>query len=213
MSERAVKAGIIDYGGGNLRSVENALRAVGHVPEIISSPEQASKVTHLVLPGQGEFGDCMRRLRNTGLADFLKNWIENDHPYFGICVGYQILFDGSDEAPEIPGLGITPGRVRRFSPTPGLSGVKIPHMGWNSAQLTDPRSPIWNGLSGAPYFYFVHSYFPEPVNRTIIAAETQYGNDQFAAAIAYQNLFACQFHAEKSQAAGLRLLENFLNYK
>ena len=202
-----MKTGIIDYGGGNLRSVANALRALGQDPVIIASPEQAADATHLLLPGQGEFGDTMDRLEQRGLATFLKDWIAADRPYFGICVGYQILFNGSEESPDTPGLGILSGTVRRFSDEPGL---KIPHMGWNSATATRGETPVWQGLGEDPYFYYIHSYFPEPASAGPVVAKTTHGTQTFAGAVERGNLFACQFHPEKSQKAGLRLIRNFL---
>ncbi|MEO5716159.1 MAG: imidazole glycerol phosphate synthase subunit HisH [Luteolibacter sp.] len=202
-----MKTGIIDYGGGNLRSVANALRSLGEDPVIIASPDEVGDSTHLLLPGQGEFGDTMQRLEQRGLASFLKNWIAADKPYFGICVGYQILFDGSEEAPETAGLGIVPGVVRRFKDEPGL---KIPHMGWNSATATRGETRVWQGLGEEPYFYYIHSFFPEPSDPSDVVAETTYGTQTFAGAVERGNMFACQFHPEKSQEAGLRLMRNFL---
>ena len=202
-----MKVGIIDYGGGNLRSVANALHALGQEPQIIASPDDLADATHLILPGQGAFGDCMERLQNRGLATFLKDWIHADRPYFGICVGYQILFDSSEEAADTAGLGIVPGVVRRFVDEPGL---KIPHMGWNSALSKRGETPVWKNLGAEPYFYYVHSYFPEPQDPSVIVAETTYGTQTFAAAVEQGNMFACQFHPEKSQDAGIRLIRNFL---
>jgi imidazole glycerol phosphate synthase glutamine amidotransferase subunit len=142
-----VRTGIIDYGGGNLRSVANALRALGQDPVIIANPDQVGDATHLLLPGQGEFGDTMARLEARGLASLLTHWIAADRPYFGICVGYQILFDSSEEAPGVSGLGVVSGKVRRFQLEDGL---KIPHMGWNSAMAVrgetegNPTNPsLW----------------------------------------------------------------------
>jgi imidazole glycerol phosphate synthase glutamine amidotransferase subunit len=202
-----VNVGIIDYGGGNLRSVANALRSLGEVPRIIASPDDVGDSTHLLLPGQGSFGDTMDRLDARGLTGFLKTWIAADRPYFGICVGYQILFDGSEEAPEIPGLGIISGKVRRFHDEPSL---KIPHMGWNSATATRGDTRVWQGLGADPYFYYIHSYFPEPMDPACVVAETTHGTQKFAGAVERGNLFAAQFHPEKSQQAGLRLIQNFL---
>jgi len=202
-----VNIGIIDYGGGNLRSVANALRALGVEPHIVATPEQASSCTHLLLPGQGAFGDCMERLEKRGLADLLRDWIAQDRPYFGICVGYQILFDTSDEADAVRGLKVIPGTVRKFKNEPGL---KIPHMGWNSAVATRPATRVWRDLGNEPYFYYVHSYFPEPQDSSVTVAETTYGTQKFAAAVERGNLFACQFHPEKSQDAGLKLIRNFI---
>ena len=202
-----MRTGIIDYGGGNLRSVANALRSLGVEPVIVASPEQAEGCTHLILPGQGEFGDTMRRLSQRGLVPFLKEWIAADKPYFGICVGYQILFDSSEEAPDEKGLGIIGGTVRRFSEEPGL---KIPHMGWNSAIASNGETPVWRGLGEEPYFFYVHSYFPEAADPSVVVAETTYGTQKFAGVVEKGNLFACQFHPEKSQDAGLKLIRNFL---
>ncbi len=200
-------AGIIDYGGGNLRSVANALRSLGHKPRIIASADELGDATHLLLPGQGAFGDCMERLEQRGLAGLLKDWIATDRPYFGICVGYQILFESSDEAPGVPGLGVFAGNVRRFDDEPEL---KIPHMGWNSATACRSDAPVWNGLGEDPYFYYIHSYFPDPKEQEHVVARTTHGSQSFAGAVARGNLFACQFHPEKSQQAGLRLIRNFL---
>ena len=202
-----MKVGIIDYGSGNLRSVANALRSLGEDPRIIASPDEVGDTTHLLLPGQGAFGDCMERLEERSLAPFLKEWISKDQPYFGICVGYQILFDTSEEAPDASGLGIIPGTVRRFSEEPGL---KIPHMGWNSASSSRGDTRVWRGLGEDPFFYYIHSYFPKPLDSSSVVAETTHGTQCFAGAIERGNLFACQFHPEKSQEAGLRLIRNFL---
>lgn len=202
-----MKTGIIDYGGGNLRSVANALRALGEDPVIIDSPDKVGDTTHLLLPGQGEFGDTMQRLEKRGLAPFLKEWLAEDRPYFGICVGYQILFESSEESPEAPGLGVLSGKVSRFQNEPGL---KIPHMGWNSATATHGDTRIWQGLGANPYFYYIHSYFPVPEDSATIVAETTHGTQRFAGVVEKSNLFACQFHPEKSQEAGLRLMRNFL---
>lgn len=202
-----MKVGIIDYGGGNLRSVANALRALGEDPAIVASPDQIGEVTHLLLPGQGAFGDCMERLEKRGLASFLKDWIAADRPYFGICVGYQLLFESSEEAPGVAGLGVVPGTVRRFQDEPGL---KIPHMGWNSATATRGETSVWQGLGEEPYFYYIHSYFPVPLEPSAVVAESTYGSQKFAAAVERGRMFACQFHPEKSQEAGLRLIRNFL---
>ena len=203
-----MKVALIDYGAGNLRSVANALHALGVQPVMAASPENLSDATHLVLPGVGSFGDCMAQLEDRRLLSAIRDWVAAGKPYFGICLGYQILFDSSEETPGVAGLGIVPGVVRRFTQTPGL---KIPHMGWNSALPRNPDSGNWAGLGAEPYFYFVHSYFPVPENPAVIAAETTYGADTFAAAIELPNLLACQFHPEKSQDAGIRLIRNFLS--
>jgi imidazole glycerol phosphate synthase glutamine amidotransferase subunit len=201
-----VKIGLVDYGGGNLRSVHNAVHALGHEPVVIADPGGLADATHLILPGQGEFGDVMTRLAARDLVEPLREWITAGRPYFGICVGYQILFEESEETPGVSGLGIFAGKVRRFQEQPGL---KIPHMGWNSVSPTTPESGCWKGLGAEPYFYYVHSYFPVPADPSIIAATTSYGADTFAGAVQSGAIFACQFHPEKSQNAGIRLLRNF----
>jgi glutamine amidotransferase len=203
-----VKPALINYGAGNLRSVANALRELAIEPHIATTPADLEGASHLVLPGVGSFGDCMAQLTALNLADPIREWIADGKPYLGICLGYQILFDSSEESPGTPGLGAFSGTVRRFQTAPGL---KIPHMGWNSATPRHPETGNWTGLGGMPYFYFVHSYFPVPDDGSIIAADTTYGNDTFAAAIEAPGLLACQFHPEKSQDAGLRLLRNFLS--
>ncbi len=202
-----MKVALIDYGAGNLRSVANALRELGVEPVIAASPDLLAGATHLVLPGVGSFGDCMAQLEDRGLIGAIREWVSAGKPYLGICLGYQILFDSSEESPGVAGLGIIPGVVRRFKE---VAGLKIPHMGWNSVVPRRPDSKNWEGLGTEPYFYYVHSYFPVPENPEVIAAETCYGEDCFAAAVEQPNLLACQFHPEKSQDTGIRLIRNFL---
>ena len=201
------KTALIDYGAGNLSSVANALKALDTTPDIVSSPEGLADAARVILPGVGSFGDCMAELGKRGLIAPLRDWLAAGRPYLGICLGYQILFDSSEETPGIKGLGAVPGRVVRFKDTPG---VKIPHMGWNATTPTHPGEGCWTGLGGTPYFYYVHSYFPVPDDPTIIDATTEHGGQRFATAIARTNLLACQFHPEKSQDAGLTLIRNFL---
>jgi len=197
---------LIDYGAGNLRSVANALGALGITPRLVSSPDQLEGATHVVMPGVGSFGDCMTELTARNLVEPLRDWAAAGKPYFGICLGYQILFEGSEETPDIAGFGVLRGQVRRFQEKPGL---KIPHMGWNSVVPRQPDTGFWQGLGPEPYFYYVHSYFPVPADDAVIAAETTYGDQTFAAAVQQGPLLAAQFHPEKSQDAGLRLLGNF----
>jgi len=198
--------GVIDYGAGNLRSVCNAIHSLGYETRVLGcAADLRGDFTHLVLPGVGSFGDCLGELARRDLLAPLRAWIQAGRPYFGICLGYQILFDHSEESPGVPGLGIFKGQVRRFDPSAG----KIPHMGWNSAHVTDPLDPAWAGIAMPPYFYFVHSFFPVPEDPSIIAARTSYGAP-FASMVRTPNLFAAQFHPEKSQDAGLRLIANFL---
>lgn len=198
---------LIDYGAGNLQSVANALRSMGIEPSVVSSPQGLSNASHLILPGVGSFGDCMEQLSKRGLVDSIRDWVTAGKPYFGICLGYQILFDSSEETPGVEGLGLIPGVVKRFQPMPGL---KIPHMGWNSVVPKQPEQGRWTGLGSEPYFYYVHSYFPVPADASVIAAETTYGEQTFAAAVETPSLLACQFHPEKSQEVGIRLMHNFL---
>lgn len=202
-----MKVALIDYGAGNLRSVANALRELGVEPVIAASPDLLTDVTHLVLPGVGSFGDCMEQLAGRDLLGAIRDWVKAGKPYFGICLGYQILFESSEETAGVSGLGLIPGTVKRFKEQPGL---KIPHMGWNSVVPVKPDAGNWAGLGAEPYFYYVHSYFPVPAEQSVIAARTSYGADDFAAAVELPNLLACQFHPEKSQTAGLRLIGNFL---
>ena len=170
------------------------------------TPEDAAGVTHLVLPGVGAFGDCAEKLRRQNLVSLVRAWIERDRPFLGICVGYQVLFESGEESGQVPGLGILKGRVVRFSE----SELKVPHMGWNSVALTDPADPIWKGMGKEPYFYFVHSYYPQPEDESLIAAFCTYGV-RFAAAVRRGNLVATQFHPEKSQKLGVKLLKNFIS--
>lgn len=200
--------GIIDYGAGNLRSVANAVQALGIEPKLVATPGDLEGLSHLILPGVGAFGDCMAELGKRDLTEAIRTWVQAGKPYFGICLGYQILFEGSEEEDGVHGLGIFKGKVRRFTE----DGRKIPHMGWNSAIPRDPADAIWKDLGTEPYFYFVHSFFPEPADPSIIAMETEYG-EKFASAIRSGAVVATQFHPEKSQQAGLRLLGNFLGVK
>lgn len=202
-----MKIALIDYGAGNLRSVANALNAIGVTPQLAEAPAELAGATHLVLPGVGSFGDCMGQLTARGLAEPIREWVAAGKPFLGICLGYQLLFESSEESPGVAGLGLVAGTVRRFETKPGL---KIPHMGWNSVVPRRPDAGHWAGLGDEPYFYYVHSYFPVPADDSVIAAETEYGGAKIAAAIELPNLLACQFHPEKSQDAGLRLLRSFL---
>lgn len=200
---------LIDYGAGNLRSVANALRGIGVVPTVVASGADLKTPELLVLPGVGSFGDCMEQLSRRDLLEPIRDWVAAGRPYLGICLGYQILFDSSEESPGVPGLGVLAGRVRRFESSPGL---KIPHMGWNAVVPVRPDQGNWEGLGAEPYFYYVHSYFPVPEDPALVAAETTYGETGFAAAVERPGLLACQFHPEKSQDAGLRLIRNFLGH-
>lgn len=201
-----VTLGIIDYGAGNLQSVQNTLAAAGYEGRLVRGPEDFGGLTHLILPGVGAFGDCARQLRAQGLQESIRSWIEADNPFLGICVGYQILFEEGEESPGVPGLAILKGRVVRFP----AGKLKVPHMGWNNIVPNAPSDPLWRGIGADPYFYFVHSYYPEPQESNLIAATCTYGVP-FAAAIRRGNLVATQFHPEKSQQLGMRLLSNFMS--
>lgn len=201
-----MKVGIVDYGRGNIRSVENAFLAIDAKVTRVTRPEELTDITHLVVPGQGEFGDCAANLKKQGMFEAIQQWTAANKPYLGICVGYQLIFDRGEESPDAEGLGLIGGYVKRF---PEL-GQKIPHMGWNSIRPSDPSHPIWNGMPDEPFFYFVHSYFPEPDKQEDIAATCDYAIP-FAAAVIRGKLVATQFHPEKSQHNGLRLLRNFLS--
>ena len=196
---------LIDYGAGNLRSVANALQSLDADVLIVSSAADfPANPARVILPGVGSFGDSMEELCRRGLDEPVRRCLASGLPFLGICVGYQMLFEGSEESPGIPGLGILKGQVKRFLP-----GKKIPHMGWNSTILTSPDHRCWAGLDPQPYFYFVHSYFPVPEEPSIIAAVTEY-EESFAAAVIRDHLWAVQFHPEKSQDSGLQLISNFL---
>lgn len=199
------KVGIVDYGRGNIRSVENAFLAIGADVCRITSPEEMADITHLVVPGQGEFGDCAANLKKQGMFEPIQQWAADDKPYLGICVGYQLIFENSEESVETEGLGMIKGSVKRFPEV----GLKVPHMGWNSVTLSEPNHPIWNDLPEDPYFYFVHSYYPEPAVQDEVAATCDYALP-FAAAVTRGKLVATQFHPEKSQHNGLQLLRNFV---
>ncbi len=197
--------GVIDYGAGNLRSVLNTFSAAGYEGKLIRFVEDLEGITHLVLPGVGSFGDCANKLRAQGLEGPVKEWIANNRPFLGICVGYQILFEKGEEDPGVPGLGIFKGKVVRFPE----SDLKVPHMGWNPITEVDSDSLMWQGMGETPYFYFVHSYYPIPLDESLISATCEYG-EKFAAAIQKGNLMATQFHPEKSQKLGVHLLKNFM---
>ena len=196
---------LIDYGSGNLRSVDNALRSHGAQVEILSDPTHLERADAVVLPGVGAFGDCVQQIRQRGFWEPLQQWIAADRPFLGICVGYQVLFESSEEAPDTAGMGFFQGQVRRFD-TPGL---KVPQIGWNSLELTAPGHALWRGLPENPHMFFVHSFYPQPTASTEVIATCEYGN-RFAAAAARGRVAGVQFHPEKSQAVGLGILRNFL---
>ena len=191
---------------GNLRSVAKAFESCGADVHLITAPEQMGDASGLVLPGVGALGDCIDGLRSCKLIDLVKGWIGEDRPFFGVCLGFQALYDYSEEG-SVDGLGILPGQVKRFQlPVE----YKVPHMGWNAASFADPSDPIVNGLvSGVDQFYFVHSYYVAPENDDSSFFKTEYGV-QFTSGIKQGNCVATQFHPEKSQKKGLQLYQNFL---
>ena len=194
---------LIDYGVGNLYSVAKAASCVGGDVKISNSIDDLKRAEKIILPGVGAFGDCMKNLEATGLIPTLKQEVSNGKKILGICVGLQILFAGSEESPNVDGLKIFGGRVKKIQ----AGNLKIPHMGWNSCAFGG--SKLFAGLSGAPYFYFVHSYHAAPDDKKIIAATTTYG-EKITAAVEFENIFATQFHPEKSGDVGLRVLKNFV---
>lgn len=203
-----MRLGILDYGAGNLRSVVNAFKHLGRESSLVTEPGHFAKLDLLVFPGQGAFGDAARQMNERGLWEPVRDWLRQQRPYLGICLGYQLLFDSSEESPGIEGLATFRGSVPRFVARPGL---KIPHMGWNTARFVNPSHPIWRGLDGAADFYFVHSYYPEPADASLVACRTDYAGE-FASGIVAPRLVAVQFHPEKSQGAGLTLLGNALDF-
>lgn len=195
---------LIDYGSGNIRSVENALRHEGADVRLVSTPEGLEGMSGMVLPGVGAFGDCAEGIRSRGLWDPIQQWLAADRPFLGICVGYQLLFEEGDESPGVSGFGFFGGRVKKFS-TPRL---KVPQIGWN--ELDRKEHALWSGLPKQAHVYFVHSYFPEPSDAGTIIARSEYG-ETFAAATARGQVVGVQFHPEKSQGVGLRILRNFID--
>jgi glutamine amidotransferase len=195
---------IIDYQMGNLRSVQKGFEKIGQEAQIVSDPQQLKAATKVVLPGVGAFGDAMQELTQRGFVDPLREWLEQDRPFLGICLGLQLLFDRSFEGGEHRGLGVLAGEVLRFDvPAP----LKVPHMGWNELQLRKP-APILEGINSGDYLYFVHSYYVAPEDQEVVAVEADYGGP-FCAMVWRGQLFATQFHPEKSQQVGLQILENF----
>ena len=198
--------GVIDYGAGNLRSVCNSLKKLSVDCHVVKSPSDLNKIETMIFPGVGSFGDSSEQLKQQSLFEPIKEWIINDRPFLGICIGFQMLFDSSEESPGSEGLGIIPGKVIKFSEQKNL---KVPHMGWNEVQIKNLDDPVWQKIDDLTHFYFVHSYFPKPDNPEVSSSTTGYGVD-FTSSIRFGNIFGTQFHPEKSQKSGLRLIENFL---
>jgi len=197
----------MDYGSGNLRSVQKALLKVGAEVRLVKRPEEIEDARAAVLPGVGAFDDCMHALDQQGLLEASRQFIKSGRPFLGICVGYQALFERSDEFNSCAaGLGIFGGKVVRFSEA---NGLKIPQIGWNQLEITQPGCPLFHEIPEGSFVYFVHSFFPRPVDQSIVATRTTYG-ETFASSIWRDNVFATQFHPEKSQQVGLQLLRNFV---
>ncbi|MEQ8850004.1 imidazole glycerol phosphate synthase subunit HisH [Botrimarina sp.] len=195
---------IVDYGMGNLRSVQKALEKVGHSATITRSPDEVAAASRVILPGVGASADALSAVREHGLEAPLKDFIASGRPFLGVCLGLQMLFEVSHEDGRHRGLGVLPGQVVRFDVPADL---KVPHMGWNQVRFVH-RPPIFEGIDDGAYFYFVHSYHVAAADREVVATETDYGGP-FCSSVWRGNLFATQFHPEKSQSVGLRLLKNF----
>lgn len=197
---------IIDYDAGNIRSVEKAVMLLGCEAVVTRDRETILSADHVILPGVGAFGDAMAKLKKYELADSIREAVNRKLPFLGICLGLQLLFESSEEAPGIEGLGLLPGRILRI---PEGDGLKIPHIGWNS--LTFPnQGRLFHGIAQGAYVYFVHSYYLQAEDPKIVTASTEYGT-VIHASVERDNLFACQFHPEKSSETGLKILQNFLN--
>lgn len=197
---------VIDYDMGNLHSACKGLEKAGATTQITDSAADLDRADAVVLPGVGAFDPAMQHLRSRDLIQPIQAVIASGKPFLGICLGLQILLEGSEEGQE-PGLGIVPGTVKRFRSEPGIT---IPHMGWNQLQFSQPDLPLWQQLTPDPYVYFVHSYYVEPADPAINAATVTHGSQTVTAAIARDNLMAVQFHPEKSSTAGLQILSNFV---
>ena len=195
---------IIDYDAGNIKSVEKALLSMGETPVLTRDPEVILQADHIILPGVGSFGDAMENLNKFGLIDVINEAINRKIPFLGICLGLQLLFESSEETPGVEGLGILKGCILRIPPSEGL---KIPHMGWNSLHLQNDGR-LFRGIPEDTYVYFVHSYYLQAEDPQIVKAVTDYSTT-IHASVEKDNVFACQFHPEKSSKYGLKILENF----
>ncbi len=193
----------LDYGAGNVRSVINAIESLGEKVRVVQSPEDILSAQRLVFPGVGHFGTVMESLRRKGLVEPLRAFLASGRPFLGICLGLQVLFESSEEAPGVPGLGFFQGTVRRFA-----IDLSVPHIGWNGISVRQP-SPIFQGLRGDEKVYFVHSYFVDPADSALVLTTTDYGT-RFVSSVQQGNIVATQFHPEKSGATGLTLFRNFL---
>ena len=196
---------IIDYDAGNLRSVEKALLAIGETVIVTRNSEEILVADKVILPGVGAFGDAMRKLKEYGLVDTIHEAVDSGKPFLGICLGLQLLFRRSNESEGVEGLSILPGEILRIPEAPG---IKIPHIGWNSLKVTE-GAKLFEGLGENPYVYFVHSYYLKADDESIVAATTEYGGTLIHASVQKDNVYACQFHPEKSGSVGMQILKNF----
>lgn len=196
---------IIDYDAGNIRSVEKALHFLGQEAMVTRKREEILRADKVILPGVGSFGDAMDKIRQYGLEEVICEVTEKKTPFLGICLGLQLLFESSEESPGVKGLGILKGRILRI---PETEGLKIPHMGWNTLKLQG-EGRLFKGFSQEPYVYFVHSYYLQAADEAIVTAVTDYGTC-IHASVEKDNVFACQFHPEKSSSTGLAILKNFV---
>ncbi len=195
---------IIDYDAGNLKSVEKALNHLGKETLVTREAQKILAADQAVLPGVGAFGEAMEHLRRFGLVDVIREFAGSGKPFLGICLGLQLFFESSEESPGVEGLGLLRGKIKKL---PGDAGLKIPHMGWNSLEIMKGKR-LFQGVDQGAYVYFVHSYYLEASDPAVVAAVTEYGT-RIHAAVERDNLFACQFHPEKSSETGLRILKNF----
>ena len=199
---------LLDYGAGNLRSVEMALRFVGGNVRLVQSPDGMKNASAVVLPGVGAFDDCVNAMQRQELLEATREFVGTGRPFLGICIGYQALFERSEEFDSsATGLGLFAGKVVRF---PDGQKLKIPQIGWNQIEIVQPECPVFSGVENGSHLYFVHSFYPQPEDDSIAATRTTYGVD-FISAVWRENVFATQFHPEKSQKVGLKILENFVN--
>lgn len=198
---------LLDYGSGNLRSVEKALQQVGAAVRVTQTPELVADADGVVLPGVGAFDDCVNAMQRQGLFEAVREFIDSGRPFLGICVGYQALFERSEEFnSRAAGLGVLAGKVVRFPERPEL---KVPQIGWNQLEIVQPSCPLYREVPKESYVYFVHSFYPQPTDPAMVATWTDYGG-RFASSVWRDNVFATQFHPEKSQRVGLRILNNFV---
>ena len=197
---------IVDYRMGNLRSVQKAIESIGHDAEVINAPQQIDRATKLILPGVGAFGDAMAHLAEQNLIEPIRAYIASGKPFLGICLGLQLLFESSTEDGMTEGLGVLPGRVVHFEPAD--PSLKVPHMGWNALRFEQTDNPLFAGLEEESYCYFVHAYYADPAEPDDVAATAEY-DGPFCASVHRDNVWATQFHPEKSQRVGLRMLQNF----